>query len=431
MESVTKKISHPQSPTGDDRHSLEQHLLKIYSFSETTRLIEYSLQAILSILNADSGSLFVWDEYQKGFILKAAQGKYRERLHHSLSMPIRLREGILGWVGEQGQSILVKDIQRDQRVSGIKREGRYQSSSFILIPLISANRLVGMINVTEKQSLHPFTEEDHHRAQLLSNHITLAYENLHTLEILKKDQEELQKNLARMRDEGKNNERLITVGKFSIHLAHELTNSLDGIRRYVNLALDQAMEDSLAREYLLHVKKGIRRAVQVLKGLLLLHLTPHHDEGRRIELHKLIEKTIEAAISDPNAKSIKIEKEFVSRSVFIRESGLSIVLSNLYNNAIHAMSGTGTIRVKTIVENHMAIVIVQDTGPGIPDAFRAKVFEPFFTTKKNGEGSGIGLALAREILQKNKGTIEFENGENFGARFIVKIPFDQSLETAV
>ena len=92
------------------------------------------------------------------------------------------------------------------------------------------------------------------------------------------------------------------------------------------------------------------------------------------------------------------------------------------------MKTAGTITVETEVvvdalQKAQAVrLIVQDNGPGIPENLREKIFEPFFTTKKEGLGTGLGLSLAKKIIEAHSGQISLRIDENSGACFVVELP---------
>ena len=98
------------------------------------------------------------------------------------------------------------------------------------------------------------------------------------------------------------------------------------------------------------------------------------------------------------------------------------------DNAIDAVEGEGTIKVRTELENGRILVEISDTGPGIPEDARGKIFEPFFTTKDVGKGTGLGLDIVRRIVsEKHKGSIRFDTGPD-GTTFQVRLPIDPSRE---
>ncbi|MCM8775335.1 MAG: GAF domain-containing protein, partial [Candidatus Omnitrophica bacterium] len=259
----------PHSKMNEQREAVYtgdgEYIAVLHSISDPDIFTEYALEAALAVVEAHAGSLFLWNEFQKEFVMAAARGPYRDC---SSGARIKLREGILGWVGDLGQPVLVKNIHSDHRFQALTTNRHYRTYSFISLPLIANNKLLGILNLTEREDLEPFTEKDFVRAQKFAKHVAIAYENLRAAANLKKENEQLHRANAELRKSFQELERFVSIGKLAANLAHELNNPLDAIRRYVNLALDQAMENSLIREYLLNAKKGIRRSIQVIRGLL-------------------------------------------------------------------------------------------------------------------------------------------------------------------
>jgi signal transduction histidine kinase/tetratricopeptide (TPR) repeat protein len=102
---------------------------------------------------------------------------------------------------------------------------------------------------------------------------------------------------------------------------------------------------------------------------------------------------------------------------------LNQVWTNLISNALHAMQYQGTLTLGIRQEGNMAVVSVGDSGCGIPEAIRNRVFEPFFTTKPIGEGSGLGLDIAKKIVAKHKGRIDVQSEVGVGTVFSVHLPY--------
>ena len=391
----------------------------LYSFSDPAVFLDFALDYILAGVEASTGSFFVWDEYAKELVLKTSRGLGRERIQDTR---IKLRQGVAGWVAERGFPVLVKDIRTDGRFSQFEKRSDYQTFSFLSLPLICSNKLVGLINISERESKAPFSEEDLSLAQKLAAHVAVAYEKVKTESRLRKENQELTQTVQDLKNVLKQQEPLVSIGKLSSHLAHEMTNPIDAIRRFVNLALDQVGQESMAREYLLKAKKGIRRSLQVIRGMLELSGTASRVRIRQSELHNLIDQAISSFAQDPTYAKVAIQKAFCDKSFFVEDCGLNTVFQNLIQNAHHAMNGSGTIQIGTKAENHHAVITVKDSGHGISDQVKNRIFEPFFTTKQNGDGTGIGLVICKEIIQRCGGQICFESVENVGTTFIITLP---------
>jgi signal transduction histidine kinase len=107
------------------------------------------------------------------------------------------------------------------------------------------------------------------------------------------------------------------------------------------------------------------------------------------------------------------------------------VWTNIVHNAIQAMQGSGSLFVKTYIKDGKIFVNFTDTGSGIPEEIRDKIFDPFFTTKKSGEGSGLGLDIAKKIIDKHEGEIWFETEIGKGTSFIITLPLNETFENGL
>ena len=101
---------------------------------------------------------------------------------------------------------------------------------------------------------------------------------------------------------------------------------------------------------------------------------------------------------------------------------LNQVFLNLLENARDAVRERGEIAIEARTSGENIVVLVTDTGPGVDPASRPRLFEPFFTTKDVGKGTGLGLAVCYEIMQRHGGAISLDESYPAGARFVVKLP---------
>ena len=125
-------------------------------------------------------------------------------------------------------------------------------------------------------------------------------------------------------------------------------------------------------------------------------------------------------------KGITVTREYDENTprVCAYGSELNQVWTNLIDNAIDAMNGSGELRIRTWRELDCAAVAIGDNGPGIPEEIRSRIFDPFFTTKDVGEGTGLGLDTVRQIVQKHHGNIELKTKPG-DTKFIVRLPIKQ------
>jgi signal transduction histidine kinase len=145
------------------------------------------------------------------------------------------------------------------------------------------------------------------------------------------------------------------------------------------------------------------------------------------DVHELLQSTLKTMFGDKvgNDKPVKLIKEFDKTlpEISCYPGDLNEVWTNLIDNAVQAMGGSGTLTVRTgRTGDGMVRVEIGDDGPGIPENLIERIFTPFFTTKPFGEGTGLGLDLARRIvMEKHHGDIRVESVPG-DTRFIVLLP---------
>lgn len=121
---------------------------------------------------------------------------------------------------------------------------------------------------------------------------------------------------------------------------------------------------------------------------------------------------------------VVIEKEYESElpQVECYISKVNQVFLNVLVNACHAIEGKGVIKVRTGVEDDYVVVVIEDSGCGMPDNVKEKIFNPFFTTKPVGSGTGLGLSISYKIIKNHNGEICVDSEVGKGTKFTIKIP---------
>jgi signal transduction histidine kinase len=144
-----------------------------------------------------------------------------------------------------------------------------------------------------------------------------------------------------------------------------------------------------------------------------------------------IAKTLETTLTILNFKlkrGIAVQREYDSVPLLVNSFGseLNQVWTNIVDNAIDAMGGTGELRIRTYRDDACAVVEIGDTGPGISPEILPHIFEPFFTTKGIGEGTGLGLDTVQRIVKKHAGNIQVTSKPG-DTRFQVWLPLAAEL----
>ncbi|MFD1813888.1 ATP-binding protein [Rhodococcus gannanensis] len=144
------------------------------------------------------------------------------------------------------------------------------------------------------------------------------------------------------------------------------------------------------------------------------------------DVHDLLDSTL-VMLSGKIGKGVDVDKDYdrALPAIPVNAAELNQVWTNLIDNAVGAMRGTGTLTVRTRRVGDVVEVVIGDTGEGIPDDVRGRIFEPFFTTKSVGEGTGLGLDISWRIVDRHGGDIGVESRPG-RTEFTVRLPVDGS-----
>jgi len=371
-----------------------------------------SLLEIMSILKAECGSLFLFDGQNKELVLESYQSANQIA---PACVKLRKGEGVSGKVIESNIPVLVKDIDTDRRFI---RNGfaHYHTKSFISVPLVSPDGLIGLINIADKSTREPFTEKDLEFASTLAEYACVIAYNLELSDKLRREKEELDKQKALL-------EKYATVGKLAAGVVHEVNNPLDGIIRYTNMLLAQTEGSTVSQEYLLEIKRGLIRIGSITKSLLQFSHQVNSNSSKYsfVDLHAVIDDSLSVFESSIKG-NVKVVKKYAAPDFQVLDLGLSHICVNIIKNALDSMQSGGAIEIKTTIAQDRAVISFSDTGSGMPPSVVEKIFEPFFTTKSQDKGTGLGLAICREIVNRYDGAINVQSIVGKGSTFIVTIP---------
>ena len=292
---------------------------------------------------------------------------------------------------------------------------------------------------------------------------------------IKTKNEKLEHTLKRLKDtqvQMLQSEKMSSIGQLAAGVAHEINNptgfvssnlttlsnyqgDINGlIKEYRKLITD--LKDAIAKEDLpssiaeqigqiinletevdinfiqndiLDLIKDCKEGTERIKKIVLdlkdfAH--PGEDKIQETDINKGIETTLNVVWNELKYKAT-VTKEYGSIP-FVKcyPQKLNQVFMNILVNAAQAMKEQGEINVSTQANDDHVEIRISDTGAGIPEENLAKIFDPFFTTKEVGKGTGLGLNVAYNIVQKHKGTIDVESEVGKGTTFRIRIPVKES-----
>ncbi|OGR44590.1 MAG: hypothetical protein A2X28_00015 [Elusimicrobia bacterium GWA2_56_46] len=223
-------------------------------------------------------------------------------------------------------------------------------------------------------------------------------------------------------------EKLSAVGQLAAGVAHEINNPLGVILGFAQCALKKSGDVPALDLPLRSIEREAVRCKELVQNLLVYSRSSNKNEREHIDPVPGIQAALSIILARAKTQRVELSTDFQSSplKINVNKGQLQQVILNLCNNAMDAMPGGGNLAVKTSPASRAGgaflRIDVSDTGHGIPDEIKSRLFEPFFTTKDVGKGTGLGLALAHEIVENHKGAIEVESSAGKGTVFSVYFP---------
>lgn len=227
-------------------------------------------------------------------------------------------------------------------------------------------------------------------------------------------------------------EKMATVGRLAAGIAHEINNPLQMITNQAGWIGELLPDEDPAlvrnldeyRKSIEQIKHHVRRAGTITHRLLGFS-RKISAEKQSVQLNDLIEEALSFVEREASYNNIMIVRNFREDLPTTMTDGpqLQQVFLNLINNAIDAVGQGGSLEISTAVDSQGRLVVeFADNGPGIKPENIKQIFDPFFTTKEPGKGTGLGLYISYDIVQKLGGTIQVTNRQSGGAVFTIVLP---------
>jgi len=215
-------------------------------------------------------------------------------------------------------------------------------------------------------------------------------------------------------------ERILTVGRLSTSIVHDLRNPLASIYG----GAEMMMDGNLSEAQMHRLAENIYRSSRVINDLLQELVDVSRGRMHAPEVCRLIEVVdaaidVESNLAERQGVSVKTEID-PAIEVPMERARMERVFLNLITNAVEAMPNGGKVAICAERNGASVTVKIDDTGPGIPVAMRERLFEPFATSRKSG--LGLGLALSRQTVLEHGGDLWVEDADGAGAHFRLRLP---------
>lgn len=331
--------------------------------------------------------------------------------------------------------IMVSGVDRPQRVRDALRLGAYD---YLIKPCDMDSLSISVERAIERRELARTAKR--YKADLERRNTELAGRTA---------------ELQRLQAQIVHSEKMASLGQLAAGVAHELNNpagfiygNMDLLKDYVSglskllttyeeVPLPEPFRTRVAQikadldydgvmaelgSIIADCLEGSERIRDVVQNLRLFSRLDEA-EIKKVDLHEGIDSTIRLLSRYYSSGHVQLIREYGALPPVSCYAGqLNQVWMNLLINAAQALGAAGEVKVSTSCEGDTVVVVVSDTGCGVPAEHISKIFDPFFTTKPVGEGTGLGLSISYGIIERHRGTITADSQPGVGTSFTVKIP---------
>ena len=362
--------------------------------------------------------------------------------------------GIAQYVLRTQEPVILADAGRTGRFTRDPYVRRHEVRSVLCLPVVKQGRAEALLYLENNLGVGAFTSDRVEVLQILSGQAAISIDNARMYETMDRQIQERTEALRRSQQQIVESDRMASLGQLTAGVAHEINNPvnfvvssaaplrrdvediLDAVARYEELLAASGQEGAVARirrdvqmddvmdevkQLLTGIEEGGKRTAEIVKGLRSFSRV---DEGdlKPVSITEGIESTL-VLLRRQYEPQIEIVREYEpAPEVMCFPGQLNQVFMNLLVNAIQAIHGQGTIRIRVRGIEDAVEVQIADSGQGMPEDVKKRIFEPFFTTKDVGVGTGLGLAITYGIIERHQGSIEVDSVPGEGTTFTLRFP---------
>jgi signal transduction histidine kinase len=407
------------------RHERQQHALveagKALSSERTLDgVLERIVEHAMTLTDAQYGALGVLDGDSSELVSFVTVGITPEQIEQIGDLP--RGRGILGVLIDDPRPLRLDRLQDHSQSAGFP-PNHPPMTTFLGVPIVTADSVAGRIYLTEKHGGVPFTAEDEQLVETLASQAAIAIDNVSLNERLHETAEALE-------------EASRHKSTFLANMSHELRSPLNTIIGYTRLLLEDS--DGLNEEQIEDLRI-VRGSGEHLLVLITDLLDLQRIEAGRVtlvlddeQLRPLLDWVV-ASVLPSVSKNVELVLEadaLGDDAIRCDRTRVRQMLLNVIGNALK-FTQSGSVRVIARGDEHEIRIDVVDTGPGIPRGDQARIFESFYQStaaadKTPGprEGAGLGLAITRMLVELHGGSVTLESTEGVGTTVRIRLPRD-------
>lgn len=380
---------------------------------DLSELLQFIIRTAADMLSSEAASILLEDARTGDLYFAAATGASSEELH---DIDVPTEGSVAGAVFHKGEMLVVDDVRDSVYFTGVDEQTKFTTRSILAMPLRVHDYTIGVLEALNKEG--GFTAEDIDILQTLASQAAVAIYNARLVSNLR----EANQQLAEL-DKAKSD--FISIA------SHELRTPLGIVIGYAQLVKAEASDD--LQRNVTSLLGGARRLREVVESLTNLNYL----ESEEMQLHLNLEPVdlieVIEGVADIWQPLMAERGQILRRSLPNSMKRLNLdlgkivtVLDNLLNNAMKFSEEKGVVGISLSYQTGKVLISVSDTGVGIPESKLSRVFESFYQVEdhmtRRHEGIGLGLSLAKRIVELHGGHIWAESVEGKGSRFLFNLP---------
>ena len=374
------------------------------SIFDLDQLLEKAMDLVFEVIPAERGFILLLGEQDGSLIPKAVrtrQGEDREQ--------IKVSHTIVNHVIHNQEGVISSDARRDARFSGGKSVHAYGIRSTMCVPIRARDKMLGVITLDSSVANVTYGPEQLSLLTAIGHQIGLAIEN------------------AMLYQSGVRAERLAATGETVAYLSHHIKNILQGLRGgadVVEMSLKSSNTATAQRGWNI-VSRNLDRIYSLTMNMLAFS-KQREPQLEEVDLNALVQDVLELILLQAKHAQIEVVTNLADAlpPLLLDSDGFDQAILNILSNALDAVEPqTGRIELTTqfVPATNRVLLRIRDNGSGIDPEKIPHIFEAFHSTKGH-RGTGLGLAVAKKIVEEHNGMIQAESTLGRGTVFTITLP---------